>query len=89
MVGCIDKEVQAAVVGSHKSDDVQQAHRAEAGQKSKCQNDSTQDQSPVSAETSDTFESLQQASHCRVSAAHQTHLIFPFSVQHSSPLCSL
>ena len=50
MLGCKDQEVEAAIVGAHKSNDVQQPHRAEAGQQPKCQNDSSQDQAPFSAQ---------------------------------------
>ena len=51
MLGCIDEEVEAAVVGATECDDVQQPHRSEAGQQAKCQNDHAQDQTPLPAPT--------------------------------------
>jgi len=51
MLGCIDEEVEAAVVGAAECDDVQQPHRSEAGQQTKCQNDHAQDQTPLPAPT--------------------------------------
>lgn len=51
MLGCIDEEVEAAVVGAAQGDDVQQPHGSEAGQQTKCQNDHAQDQTPLPAQT--------------------------------------
>ncbi len=47
MLGCVDEEVEAAVVGAAECDDVQQPHRSKAGQQTKCQNDHAQDQTPL------------------------------------------